>query len=73
MPSWMFLSKLLTVESTPMMQKIPMVTPKRERNVLSLFLASSCKASFKVVNKISKVLFMVQIYFIAGDFHAKKG
>ena len=38
MPSWMFFSRLLTVDKTPMMQNIPMVTPNSDRKVLNLFL-----------------------------------
>jgi hypothetical protein len=38
-----------------MMQNMPMVTPKRERKVRSLFFQSSCKAILKLVAVISKM------------------
>jgi hypothetical protein len=59
----MFLSRLLTVDNTPMMQKIPMVTPNNDKKVLILFLPSSWMASLSVVRSISSVFLILVLTF----------
>jgi hypothetical protein len=48
------------------MQKIPMVIPKRERKVPSLFFHDSCRAIFRLLSTISSVRSMEQIYRLCG-------
>src|SRR6218665_1206101 len=50
------------VESTPMIQKIPMVIPKRDRNVRSLFTRNSCRAILKLLQITSSTRNIAQIY-----------
>jgi hypothetical protein len=50
---WIFLSRLPSVAITPIMQKIPMVMPNKERNVRSLFFHNSCRAILRLLKIIS--------------------
>jgi len=54
------------VASTPIMQKIPIVIPKRERNVRSLLAHSSWVAIRRLVNNIFSNLNIVQKYYAPG-------
>src|SRR5216684_3647865 len=53
---------LLMVDKTLIMQKIPNVIPRRDRNVRSLFERNSCKAILKLVHMISQYLNIIRIY-----------
>lgn len=61
MSFWIASSRLLTVDNTLIIQNMPMVTPKRERKVLSLLERNSSKAILKLLSIMEKN-FMWQIY-----------
>lgn len=57
-----FCSRLFTVASTPMMQKIPMVMPNSDKKVRSLLAQSSWVAILRLVKRIFNNLTIPQKY-----------